>query len=140
MPVYQNNLWICEVCGRCESTVYETSPYSDPVVAPPNGEEWEYVISDGKELLACPSCQIKLDIEVMNSNLDVLFDQIEALPDEKKTIATYAVDLWLSAKVQEFVGLVPMEARHIYLEAYDALAGIGLNVSGMIKPYRGQNF
>jgi len=53
MPVYQTNLWICEVCGGVDSTIEETSPYSDPVVRPPNGEEWGFTKED---LLACPEC------------------------------------------------------------------------------------
>jgi hypothetical protein len=35
MPVYQINVWVCEVCGKALSTTEETSPYSDPVVIPP---------------------------------------------------------------------------------------------------------
>lgn len=57
MSVYQTNVWVCEVCGFVESTSEETSPYSDPVVLPPRGVEWEYLKKDGKELLACPACQ-----------------------------------------------------------------------------------
>ena len=57
MPVYQTNLWVCEICGDTQSTSEETEPYSDPVVRPPDGIEWEYVAKDGKELLACPPCQ-----------------------------------------------------------------------------------
>jgi len=64
MPVYQTNLWVCEVCGKTMSTCEETSPYSDPVVVPPNAIKWEYIKKDGKELLACPECQKKVYREV----------------------------------------------------------------------------
>lgn len=73
----------------------------------------------------------------MNAQLDILFDQIEALEDNQRQIARGAVLLWQSAKVQESVGLGPMETRTIYHDAYDTLKDMGLNVSGMIKPYRG---
>jgi ribosomal protein L37AE/L43A len=56
MAIYQTNIWICEVCGKQSVTVEEVSPYSDPVVAPPKGEEWEYVGEFPNELLACPEC------------------------------------------------------------------------------------
>ena len=58
MPVFQTNLWVCEGCGVVASTARETSPYGDPVVAPPEGEQWEYVSKDGAELLVCPDCQV----------------------------------------------------------------------------------
>lgn len=55
MPIFQTNLWVCEVCNKVESTSVATDPFSDPVVVPPrNG--WEYVEREGKELLACPEC------------------------------------------------------------------------------------
>ena len=57
MPIRQVNIWVCEVCGHESSTVTATEPYSDPVVTPPEGEEWPYIIQNGRELLACPSCQ-----------------------------------------------------------------------------------
>jgi len=60
MPVIQVNIWICEVCGDVQTTKEKTDPYSDPVVTPPNGEEWnyvgEYTGSVGDEKLACPAC------------------------------------------------------------------------------------
>ena len=57
MPVYQINVWVCEVCNRVGKTAAETFPYSDPVVVPPDHEDWEYIGERGAELLACPSCQ-----------------------------------------------------------------------------------
>lgn len=54
--IVQTNTWICEVCDRVASTTEIVSPYSDPVVTPPSGEEWCYVIVDDCERLACPSC------------------------------------------------------------------------------------
>jgi|GEM_PF-3469167 hypothetical protein len=56
MTIYQTNLWICEVCGKHSATVEEVTPHSDPVVYPPDGEEWEYVGEFPNELLACPEC------------------------------------------------------------------------------------
>jgi rubrerythrin len=59
MPVYQINVWVCEVCGKVLSTIKEASPYSDPVVVPPNYIEWEYVGEPPNEKLACPECYAK---------------------------------------------------------------------------------
>ena len=56
MTIYQTNLWICEVCGKQSVKVEEVAPYDDPVVCPPNGEEWEYVGEAPDEKLACPEC------------------------------------------------------------------------------------
>lgn len=56
MPVYQINMWVCEVCDKTLSTTEETSPYSDPVVKPPNNIEWGYVGDGPNEKLACPEC------------------------------------------------------------------------------------
>ena len=56
MPIYQTNLWICELCGHTEATVEETCPYSDPVVVPPGGVEWDYIGTGADEKLACPKC------------------------------------------------------------------------------------
>lgn len=55
MGIVQINVWMCEVCEFVESTTEQTSPYCDPVVAP-RGEEWEYIVKDGVEKLACPTC------------------------------------------------------------------------------------
>lgn len=57
MPVFQTNVWVCELCGAIESTTYDTSPYSDPIVSPPKGQAWNYIKKDGNEFLACPKCQ-----------------------------------------------------------------------------------
>lgn len=56
MAVYQINVWVCEVCGKTETTSQRTGPYSDPLVEYPNGIEWPDVSVDGKEKLACPEC------------------------------------------------------------------------------------
>ncbi len=56
MPIYQVNIWVCEVCNKTVSTAEETSPYSDPVIVPPNDEEWDYVGDHPDEKLACPNC------------------------------------------------------------------------------------
>lgn len=56
MPVYQTNAWICEVCGKQSVSIEEADPYSDPVVAPPDGEAWDFIGKKLDEKLACPSC------------------------------------------------------------------------------------
>jgi hypothetical protein len=56
MSVYQTNLWVCEVCGKHSVAANEVSPYSDPVVFPPEGEKWDYVGEPLHEKLACPEC------------------------------------------------------------------------------------
>lgn len=60
MPVYQINLWVCEVCNHIGYTTAQTRPYRDPVVEPPRHEEWDYIMNkDGDNLLACPLCLSK---------------------------------------------------------------------------------
>lgn len=54
--VIQVNIWKCEICHRIETTSEEVVPYGDPVIVLPNGEEWEYIEIDGKELFSCPAC------------------------------------------------------------------------------------
>lgn len=56
MPVYQTNLWICEICNVVIATNKEVFPYDDPVVAPEQ-VEWCFIMRDDKELLVCPNCQ-----------------------------------------------------------------------------------
>lgn len=56
MPIYQINLWVCEVCGLSVETHEKVMPHDDPVVCLPD-ENWEYITIEGKELLACPKCQ-----------------------------------------------------------------------------------
>lgn len=56
MPIYQTNVWICEVCGKIESSTEEVFPYADPVVIEPNGNVWEYTRDYPNEKLACPEC------------------------------------------------------------------------------------
>jgi hypothetical protein len=78
---------------------------------------------------------VSQDIDAMNAKIDVLFEQIAALDGDKRFKADAAVGLWRSAKTCEAVGLGPMEARHEYRAAYEALAGLGLEVGGMTRPY-----
>lgn len=73
--------------------------------------------------------------EEMNSKLDVLFEQIEKLDVAGQQSATWALNLWGSAKTCEFLGLGPMEARSEYKMAYNQLRDMGLEVGGMIEPY-----
>lgn len=60
MAVYQRNTWVCEVCGLVVDTMEQVGPYSDPVVCPPLGGEWEYVPGRHGEKLACPACYKKI--------------------------------------------------------------------------------
>ncbi len=57
MPIIQINVWICEVCGLVATQSHETTPYSDPVVIPP--ERWGYVGELPNEKLACSECLAK---------------------------------------------------------------------------------
>ena len=59
MPVYQINIWVCEICNAIQTTNEEVGPYSDPVVEPPEKKEWEYLMVGEKEKLACPGCVAK---------------------------------------------------------------------------------
>lgn len=63
MPIIQVNVWTCEVCNKTLTTAEETSPYTDPVVCPPNdghwGAEWGYLGENPDEKLACPECLAK---------------------------------------------------------------------------------
>jgi len=60
MPVIQTNTWTCEVCGAIEVDSRETSMYSDPVVCPPGGRDWDHVeAAPGDWRLACPDCVAK---------------------------------------------------------------------------------
>jgi hypothetical protein len=51
MAVIQTNKWTCDVCQATEQVEIETSAYSDPVVTPPTG--WDYD-ERGDDL--CPKC------------------------------------------------------------------------------------
>lgn len=56
MPIYQTNLWVCELCDGMVSTSKEVGAYTDPVVKHPPGDPWEYIMVAKKERLACPDC------------------------------------------------------------------------------------
>jgi len=58
MTIYQTNVWICDGCGRIETTTERVSAYSDPVVALPD-QEWEWVktLDMRYEEFVCPKCQ-----------------------------------------------------------------------------------
>lgn len=78
--------------------------------------------------------------ERRNALIDVLFDQIEAMPNTPDAMrAASAVMAWQSAKRLEFLGLGPMEAMSRYRTAYETLKGLGLEVGGMIEPYQGDD-
>ena len=57
MPIYQINVWVCELCETVQTTSEIVSPYSDPVVTYPSGGTWEYIAKDDREVLVCPTCQ-----------------------------------------------------------------------------------
>lgn len=56
MTIIQTNIWICEDCGKVESTCWETSAYSDPVVSEPR-QGWD--IRKRDDILVCPECMEK---------------------------------------------------------------------------------
>jgi hypothetical protein len=60
MPVVYVGIFVCEVCSKTSTVTDEILPYSDPIIAPPNDEEWNYVKMNGKELLCCPECYKRL--------------------------------------------------------------------------------
>jgi hypothetical protein len=65
MPIHQINLFVCEKCGKKDTTCQEVILYDDPVVKldRPGADEWTYedIEEDGKtkELLVCPECRKK---------------------------------------------------------------------------------
>lgn len=54
MPVYQTNIFICDVCGKVESITKLQSTYYDPVIVPP--DRWGYTKNDR---FACSNCMEK---------------------------------------------------------------------------------
>ena len=57
MAIYQLNLFVCEICGKIESTTAEVSAYDDPLVDFPNeNEPWGYSGQCPNEKLTCPEC------------------------------------------------------------------------------------
>lgn len=72
--------------------------------------------------------------EEMNAKIDVLFDQIEQLTDDRKVMALSAVKMWKSAKTCELLGLGPMTARHDYKDAYSIFQKLGLEIGGLLPP------
>lgn len=59
MPIYQINIWICEVCEKTMSTTAKVFPFYDDTVEYPNKIEWDYIDIDEDEKLACPECVTK---------------------------------------------------------------------------------
>lgn len=54
--IIQTNTWICEKCGKIETTTEEVGMYDDPVVMPPKGdEETSWYIND-EDKLVCIDC------------------------------------------------------------------------------------
>lgn len=56
MPIYQTNLWVCELCDNMVSTSEEVHAHDDPVVSYPPGDPWEYLKVAKEYRLACPDC------------------------------------------------------------------------------------
>lgn len=55
--IVQITTWVCDICPTgLASKKLEVEPWSDPVVAPPGGANWGYIVLEGKEHLACPEC------------------------------------------------------------------------------------
>lgn len=59
MPIYQTNVFVCEVCGKVESSTKKVEIFDDPVIVSPSSEEWDIVRVEGKERFACPDCVSK---------------------------------------------------------------------------------
>ncbi len=57
--IIQINIWCCSSCNVKMTTLEDTSPYSDPTVLAPGGNEWGYVGEGGLDGLVCPSCLTK---------------------------------------------------------------------------------
>lgn len=56
MPIYQTNVFVCEVCGLIESVTESYDMHYDPVITPPS-DGWNYTEKEDK--LACPNCMKK---------------------------------------------------------------------------------
>ena len=56
MAIYQTNVWTCEICGYISFNSFEVGMYDDPVICPPDNEEWDFVGDWPNEKLACPDC------------------------------------------------------------------------------------
>ena len=57
MSITQINIWCCEACPyQAVSVAKDVGAYSDPVVVPPQDEQWEFLVINGKERHVCPSC------------------------------------------------------------------------------------
>jgi hypothetical protein len=63
MAIYQINIFICEDCGKIESTTTKAILYDDPTIDIPRERGWGYT-SDNK--LRCPECMEKELIKTMN--------------------------------------------------------------------------
>jgi len=55
MPIYQTNIYVCDLCGKVQSITEDAYAYTDPVVFYPPG--WGNTIKDGVEIdVACQLC------------------------------------------------------------------------------------
>lgn len=62
MPIYQINMFICEVCGKISTDGSEISMREDhSVVVPPNNEEWDF---NNEDNLCCPDCISKPEADM----------------------------------------------------------------------------
>ena len=82
----------------------------------------------------------KTNKQEMDRKIDAMIDKIQELGEPMKARAVTALSFWNSAKIQEVLGLGPMEARHEYKDAYNCLKEMGFNVSGMIEPYNNEYY
>ena len=66
MAIYQTNVFVCEKCDRIQSKTTKVSLYDSWLVNPPEDEDWDYTLINGKEVLICPDCLFK---ELSDKNL-----------------------------------------------------------------------
>jgi len=64
--IIQQNIFICEECGRTEIVSTKVDVWRDPIVNPPQGSSWCYGIRHGKEVLFCGKCNATGDPLVKN--------------------------------------------------------------------------
>jgi hypothetical protein len=73
MPVFQTNVWVCELCGGIKSATEEVTPWTDKAVTRPKGC-WEYLGIAPHEKLACPKCVKQEDTDIVLVKVDDVTD------------------------------------------------------------------
>ena len=76
-----------------------------------------------------------MDKKFMNGKINILFNQIQDLKGQQLRDAKFAVSMWEHAKMCEFMGLGPMEARQDYKAAHKMFEKLELETGGMVPPY-----